>query len=783
MSRFGSRARRATFALTAASLATTLVAMSIPTAEARHRRPRRTTTTVPTTTAPTTTVPTTTALTTTVPTTTALTTLPTTTAPATTLAPPTTRPQDPRYPVSPNPSNWTTTNFEVQFVPVDSTDPTVTGQIAPDWSDNSGWYEADVVYSSTPGNGGGTAQRMNVTAVRENDVQVVHPLDFVSGWSYEAVLFVKGTGEISVTFQQAIEPYARFGSAVVPLTGTWQRVRFTGLINTTSAGLLLISASKPADLSFDDVDVRALKAPDSLVTGTKITADSFGIHEGRLASMALQNPGFEGTGAIPGFGIPTKDNAVISGNLATGWTENSFFADVNVEYAIDNTIVHGGSASQRIQVNTINNAVQFGQYMSAKVPATYRFGAWVRGAKGSTARIEIRESPAPYASLFPSVDSPRIVMTGDWQFVSVEGLVTEQYPSLFYNITFFEPGTYWVDDASLIDVSTGAPPEWIPAPSVGGTMRLWDTLTTWSRLEPQRGVWDFSILDRYVALAESRNQQVLLTLGETPAWATTNRSELTYYGVGAVYAPASIADWRNMVKVITTRYRGRIDAYEIWNEPNDPNFGRIPPAQLAELTKVAAEEIRVIDPAATIVSASPYDTNFLDSYLAAGAGQYVDVIGYHQYADVPEKQLLEELRGVRLIANQFAPGKPIWLTEGGSQGTLANPAQDENVVADALLRWHLVSVASGMSRALWYTWGPAIDISGTTIRGGSWQPNAAFAALTDLQRRLTGRTLTKATADPTTGRWALEFTDASGGVLRATWARGGSAGFEPVTWS
>jgi Glycosyl hydrolases family 39 len=346
------------------------------------------------------------------------------------------------------------------------------------------------------------------------------------------------------------------------------------------------------------------------------------------------------------------------------------------------------------------------------------------------------------------------------------------------NTTVFAPGSYWFDDANLTDLRTGKSPDWKPAPSVGGTMRLWDTSTTWADLEPQKGVWDFTILDRFVSLAESRNQQVLLTLGQSPAWATSNASEVNYYGLGSVYAPKSIEDWRNMVKVITTRYKGRIDAYEIWNEPNDGNFGKLSIAQLEQLTEVASQQIRANDPAAKVVSASPYSLGYLSDYLAAGMADYVDIIGYHSYRNTPE-EMLAELSNVRYTLADFGSTKPVWLTEGGS-GTTDQPAAE---TADALLRWTLVSTASGMQRSFWYTWGPGFNIAGSSINLDTWTPNVAFNALADLQIRLTGRTLTKVTADTATGRWVMEFTNAQGNVLKASWTNGGTAPAQPVVWS
>ena len=57
-----------------------------------------------------------------------------------------------------------------------------------------------------------------------------------------------------------------------------------------------------------------------------------------------------------------------------------------------------------------------------------------------------------------------------------------------------------------------------PWPRVSfGSWRLWDAYVAWPNVEPQKGQWDFSHLDRDISLAESHGVEILLPLGLTPA--------------------------------------------------------------------------------------------------------------------------------------------------------------------------------------------------------------------------------------------------------------------------
>lgn len=56
--------------------------------------------------------------------------------------------------------------------------------------------------------------------------------------------------------------------------------------------------------------------------------------------------------------------------------------------------------------------------------------------------------------------------------------------------------------------------------------------------------------------------QVLFTLGQTPAWASSSPSEPSVYGPGRGSPPKNVADWSAFVAAMARRYKGRIDAYE-----------------------------------------------------------------------------------------------------------------------------------------------------------------------------------------------------------------------------
>lgn len=256
-----------------------------------------------------------------------------------------------------------------------------------------------------------------------------------------------------------------------------------------------------------------------------------------------------------------------------------------------------------------------------------------------------------------------------------------------------------------------------------GSWRLWDAGVDWASLEPSKGQWNFSRLDGYVDRAGQAGVSILLPLALTPRWASARPDEPAPYGPGQASEPVNTDDWRNYVRTVATRYRGRIRAYEIWNEPNLPMFwtGGIP--KLVELTRIAHEEIKRIDPAALVVSPSAVEFDkgiaWIRSFLDAGGASAVDVVGFHLYQNgKPPESMIPKVQQLRdqLKAGGYA-GKPLWNTETGLFINNHLPAPgvswsaewkreriEPEQAADYVMRAFLISRALGFERYYWYAW-------------------------------------------------------------------------------
>jgi hypothetical protein len=276
-------------------------------------------------------------------------------------------------------------------------------------------------------------------------------------------------------------------------------------------------------------------------------------------------------------------------------------------------------------------------------------------------------------------------------------------------------------------------------PSGLGSWRLWDAIgTVWSALEPTKGQWDFRYLDYYVNQGQKRGVDLMLTLGQTPQWASARPNEIAGGGLGAAAEPADINDWKNYLATLSKRYKGKIQYYEIWNEPalseiektigttGKAGFYSGSASKLAELELAAAVTIHAIDPLAKIVTPSfaghAQGMRRLEAYLKAGGGKNADVIGFHFYQvdKISPEALPGFVRQVREITTRYGLGnKPIWNTESGliiqPNGKTVAPLEPggkgslsivktEDEAAGLVSRYLILGAAIDLGRFYWFAW-------------------------------------------------------------------------------
>lgn len=260
------------------------------------------------------------------------------------------------------------------------------------------------------------------------------------------------------------------------------------------------------------------------------------------------------------------------------------------------------------------------------------------------------------------------------------------------------------------------PGDWPTMPVA--SMRIWDARTAWLNIEPKQDQWDFSRLDAFVEKAEAQGvKNILLTLGGTPKWAAAQlrRTDAAWLGAGSASPPKHWADWQEFISKVVHRYKGRIQSYEIWNEPNSLTYWSGSNTQWAKLVAIASEEITKADPTAEVAiggfATSPAKTlNKIEPMFSALNDQQAlaktkrTAISFHWYSTRAQlsagvSRIASAVRGA--AADAGLKDFPLWVTEMNvREGAKLNAGN----VATAMQSVTNSASAANIQRTWWYAW-------------------------------------------------------------------------------
>jgi polysaccharide biosynthesis protein PslG len=216
--------------------------------------------------------------------------------------------------------------------------------------------------------------------------------------------------------------------------------------------------------------------------------------------------------------------------------------------------------------------------------------------------------------------------------------------------------------------------------------------------------------------------------------------------------PINYQDFGDFCFTLADRFKGRIRAYQVWNEPNlSREWGEQSPspAEYTELLRVCYIGIKTADPNAIVVSAglaptgtqpplAMPDTDFLQGMYDAGAADYFDALGlnapgYKAPPELsPEEGLNQEWGGYRwnvfrhvedmreiMVANGDADKQVVILETGWILSQELHPSYTWFGVSEAQQAEYLVG-AYQFARENWQPWiGPIFAIY---ISDFDWTP-------------------------------------------------------------
>ncbi len=210
----------------------------------------------------------------------------------------------------------------------------------------------------------------------------------------------------------------------------------------------------------------------------------------------------------------------------------------------------------------------------------------------------------------------------------------------------------------------------------------------WSEAEPVDDVYNEWWLNEYekaIDMARAAGQQVIIMVDTAPVWAS---------GAQTRNVPQNPADYAEFMGFLANRFKGKVAAYEVWNEPNLKRFWSTgpDPREYAAMLKSTYPRIKAADPAAKVVfgGVSGNDYGYIEQAYAAGVKGSFDVMATHPYTycgSTGPASIRRESDGrisrdsflgyreVRATMAAHGDAKPIWFTEFGwnTSSTECNP--------------------------------------------------------------------------------------------------------------
>jgi hypothetical protein len=138
----------------------------------------------------------------------------------------------------------------------------------------------------------------------------------------------------------------------------------------------------------------------------------------------------------------------------------------------------------------------------------------------------------------------------------------------------------------------------------------------WSGVETAPGQFDWSELDAIVGTALATNARIMLSVQHAPTFYRSPTSGLF---------PSDPSTYRTFMQAVATRYRGKVQAYEVWNEENlsrETGVGNVDPSHYVPILAAGSAGVRAGDPNATILLGAPSPTG------ANIPGQSIDDVQY-----------------------------------------------------------------------------------------------------------------------------------------------------------
>jgi hypothetical protein len=259
---------------------------------------------------------------------------------------------------------------------------------------------------------------------------------------------------------------------------------------------------------------------------------------------------------------------------------------------------------------------------------------------------------------------------------------------------------------------------WIPKLAEAGAkwMRIG---IGWAQVEPSKNKWNWSTVNSYLRTAEANHVFISgILIGTAPSrhWRLPNHH---------------LAGWANYVAHLVAHTAGKIDCYEVWNEPASGKA-----RAYAKTVVTAYNAAKKANPRVQIgLTVHSVDILMLQQTIADGAKNHFDYIAVHPYEvfgslrSGQEAVYMHIIPTIRKMLAVYDPAKvnvPIWITEVGMNPSPVRPGN--------LVKAYTMGIAEGFAHIEWFeAMGEAYHMG---LINNAAQPTPSYTALKNLSQAL-----------------------------------------------
>lgn len=194
----------------------------------------------------------------------------------------------------------------------------------------------------------------------------------------------------------------------------------------------------------------------------------------------------------------------------------------------------------------------------------------------------------------------------------------------------------------------------------------------WQRTERQKGVYDFEWIDKVVdnLIARGMKPWICLCYGNE-LYNEEAKEVFGAVGIAPIFNDEQKLGWANYVKATVEHFKGRVDHWEIWNEPDGKWCWKhgVSAREYGLFAVDTAKAIREVSSDAVIIGGAICmigNLDYVNTALSVGMADVIDAFSFHEYT-ADETALYKHVPALRALLDSYNPKIKLIQGESGSQ--------------------------------------------------------------------------------------------------------------------